>query len=142
MANNRKEFSREQILDAIAQSQTMGGAAKLLRVDWRTFRWNAETHGLYEPKAGYWRQKLDLDDILAGKHPQYPTPHLARRLVSEGRKEYRCEQCGLTEWQGQRISLELNHIDGYNGNHSFDNLQFLCPNCHSQTATFRNKRGK
>jgi len=139
---NRKEFTKEQIAEAINQTDTMGGAAKVLRVDWRTFRWNAEKWGLYHPKESCWNQKFDLDDILAGKHPQYSTAHLAKRLVKEGRKEHRCVECGLTAWRGKAISLELNHIDGDNSNHHLENLEFLCPNCHSQTDTFRNKRGK
>lgn len=59
---------------------------------------------------------------------------------------HRCEICGLESWQGQPIPLELHHDDGDTDNNSEENLKLLCPNCHAQTPTHRNrnigKRGK
>lgn len=52
-------------------------------------------------------------------------------------KEYCCEKCKLTEWQGEHLTLELDHVDGRRVNNKLDNLRWLCPNCHSQTPTFR-----
>lgn len=86
------------------------------------------------------KHAFDLQDILDGKHPQYPTSKLSKRLVKAGIKEYRCERCLISEWNSEPISLELNHIDGNNGNHALVNLELLCPNCHSQTPTYRNKK--
>jgi len=54
-------------------------------------------------------------------------------------KEHRCERCGLTEWQGEKIPLEVHHIDGNRRNNELSNLQLLCPNCHSLTDNFRGK---
>lgn len=47
-----------------------------------------------------------------------------------GRK---CEMCGLEEWLGEPITLEIHHKDGDRLNNVLDNLQILCPNCHSKT---------
>lgn len=55
------------------------------------------------------------------------------------KKGYKCETCGISEWQTQAICLELDHIDGNNKNNEIPNLRLLCPNCHSQTLTFRGK---
>jgi hypothetical protein len=52
---------------------------------------------------------------------------------------YRCEICGIAEWNGQSINLELDHIDGNNSNNDICNLRLLCPNCHSQTENFRGR---
>lgn len=52
----------------------------------------------------------------------------------------KCEICGLEEWNGKPITLELHHIDGDNTNHSLDNIQLLCPNCHSQTEGWRGRK--
>lgn len=139
---NRKEFSKEEIQSAILSTQNMSGAAKHLKVDWRTFRWNAEKYNLYSPAAPGVKKKFNLEDILNGKYPQYSTSHLSKRLVKEGYKEYKCECCGIVDWNNKRISLELNHKDGDNSNHSLSNLELVCPNCHSQTETYRNKKGK
>lgn len=48
--------------------------------------------------------------------------------------------CGITEWLGKSIVLELDHIDGDNKNNVRDNLRALCPNCHSQTPTWRGRK--
>ena len=61
-----------------------------------------------------------------------------RRLV-EKRDGYSCSSCGIDEWNGSRISLEVEHKDGDSSNNSPSNVCFLCPNCHSQTETFKVK---
>ena len=52
-----------------------------------------------------------------------------------------CQCCGITEWNGQSITLTVDHIDGDAYNSKEENLNLLCPNCHSQTPTYagRNK---
>lgn len=50
-----------------------------------------------------------------------------------------CENCKLSEWLNQKITLELEHIDGDNQNNIKSNLKLLCPNCHSQTETWKGK---
>lgn len=51
-------------------------------------------------------------------------------------KGYSCSECGISEWKGKPITLQLDHIDGNAYNNYEDNLRLLCPNCHSQTDTF------
>lgn len=55
---------------------------------------------------------------------------------------YKCAICGISEWNGKTLSLELDHINGINNDNRIENLRFLCPNCHSQTDTYgaRNKQ--
>ena len=86
--------------------------------------------------------KYNLQDILDGKYPGYSTSHLHNRLLKEGIKEHKCECCGNTEWMGHKIVLELHHIDGDHNNNKLENLQFLCPNCHSITDNFKSKKMK
>ena len=40
---------------------------------------------------------------------------------------------------GKSIVLELEHIDGNSDNNTEENLTILCPNCHSQTLTYKNR---
>ena len=61
------------------------------------------------------------------------------RLLSEGYKQHRCECCGLSEWLGSPIPLELHHKDGDRNNNTLDNYELRCPNCHALTDSYRGK---
>lgn len=63
---------------------------------------------------------------------------IKRRLVKM--RGYSCELCGISEWRGDPLVLELDHIDGNNQDHSSENVRLLCPNCHSQTPTWKNRK--
>ena len=52
---------------------------------------------------------------------------------------YNCKECGLSDWNGKPITLQVDHINGDPSNHKPKNLQLLCPNCHSQTPHFGGK---
>lgn len=54
-------------------------------------------------------------------------------------KGHKCEKCGLEEWLESPIVLEIHHVDGDHLNNELDNLQLLCPNCHSFTENWRGK---
>jgi len=65
-----------------------------------------------------------------GKNP-------VKRYLSEQKEG--CWECGITDWNGKTIVLELEHIDGNSSNDIEENLSLLCPNCHSQTDTYKGK---
>lgn len=50
---------------------------------------------------------------------------------------HQCEKCKLTEWFEIPITLELEHVDGNRTNNKDENLKLFCPNCHSQTPTWK-----
>lgn len=83
------------------------------------------------------------EDIFSGKIVQMIKPQKSiQYLVRTGRKKYSCEKCGISEWNGGKITLELHHKDGNHTNNRLENLEILCPNCHSQTENFRFKNKK
>ncbi|HEY2260148.1 MAG TPA: HNH endonuclease signature motif containing protein [Solirubrobacteraceae bacterium] len=67
--------------------------------------------------------------------------NLKARLVKAGLKESRCERCGLESWRGEPITLALHHVNGVRNDNRLENLQLLCPNCHSQTDTYAGRNG-
>ena len=88
------------------------------------------------------KTRVDVEDIINGKVSWQGSARLLRKLIKSGYKESKCEVCGITEWQGKPISMCLHHIDGNHDNNSIDNLQVLCPNCHSQTDNYAGKKLK
>lgn len=64
---------------------------------------------------------------------------LKQRLLSEGIFARMCSSCRNTEWLGQPIPLELDHVNGNRSDNSLSNLRLLCPNCHAFTPTYRGR---
>lgn len=86
----------------------------------------------YNPNSSWNKGKANADFTYGGlgNHKQV--------LITE--RGHRCEKCGNSDWLGVPITLELEHVDGDTKNNAKDNLQLLCPNCHSQTPTWRRRK--
>ena len=84
---------------------------------------------------------LPLEELLV------PGVHRSRfnvktRIVKAGLKQKLCELCGIASWNGRPITLALHHMNGDRHDNRIENLQLLCPNCHSQTDTFAGRNGR
>ena len=137
---------KDVFINVCENSLSMSEAAVKLNLHYNTFKRYAQLYGCWKPnqsgkgmKKNITANTIPLQDILDGKYPQYQTFKLKRRLFKEHIKENKCEICGITNWNGKPIQMELHHKDGNRTNHKLENLQILCPNCHSQTETFRAK---
>lgn len=64
-----------------------------------------------------------------------------KKLINSGIQE-KCDICGISEWNGELIKLQIHHKDGDRYNNEIENLQLLCPNCHSQTNNWCAKNRK
>ena len=91
-------------------------------------------------RTGFKPIKKELKDVLT-KNSDFSRSQLRIRLVKEGLLKDICDKCGNTgEWQGEKLSLQLDHKNGVYNDNRLENLRFLCPNCHSQTETYAGKK--
>ncbi len=136
---------KELVIEASATSKSALEASAKLDVKYDTYRkyaikygcfiTNQSGKGVHKPSSN----KIPLEEILLGKHPQYQSNKLRIRLLAEGIFEYKCYTCNNIAWQGRPIPLELEHIDGVPSNHLLENLTLICPNCHAFTSTYKGK---
>jgi 5-methylcytosine-specific restriction endonuclease McrA len=139
------KITDKQIIEA-SKLPSATQAAASLGIHYVTYRVHAKRLNVWKTNpAGKGIPKdrscvaIPLEKILSGNHPHYQTYKLKNRLLKEKMIEYKCASCSLTDWQNKTINLELDHIDGNKYNHKVENLRLLCPNCHSQTNTFRGR---
>ena len=98
--------------------------------------WNKGMRGLVR------KSTRSLNEILV-KDKNYQSHKLRLRLFREKIKEKKCELCGWAEMSKDgRLPLELNHINGNHSDNRLENLQILCPNCHSLQPTHRGRNKK
>ena len=84
--------------------------------------------------------KQNFEKILNGEITIQYGSSLRRQILQNKTFEYKCNKCGIKEWNDEKITLEIEHKDGNNYNNKKENLEFLCPNCHSQTKTYKRKK--
>jgi Zn finger protein HypA/HybF involved in hydrogenase expression len=69
--------------------------------------------------------------------------HLKIYLTKFELLDYQCDKCGNSgAWMNQKLTLQLEHINGISNDNRLENLCFLCPNCHSQTSSYAGKNNK
>ncbi len=89
-----------------------------------------------------WVMKLKPEEILIERKTgnRTKTSKLKRAMIESG-ISYICSQCKILPiWNNNPLTLEIDHIDNNWLDDRKENLRFLCPNCHSQTKGFRNKK--
>lgn len=136
---------KEEIEQWIAEGKTKAQMARELGCNPKTinpvlkklgleYGGNQGCKGLSKPNG----RELSLLEYLE-KSIDIQSNKVRKKLLDEGYKEHKCECCGLTEWLGEPIPLELHHKDGNHFHNELDNFQLLCPNCHAKTSSYRGK---
>jgi len=88
-------------------------------------------------KIGEYNKQRANDKILNEKFENLSFERLKKRISLE--QNGICNRCEISEWMGEPITLELEHKDGNHYNNQRENLECLCPNCHSLTPTWRGR---
>jgi len=139
---------QSQIEAAMKVTRSNKAAAEYLRVSFNMYKRYAkayknefgvplfDTHknqaGIGVAKNRVADSRHKVDDIILGKHPNYPAHKLFKRLLQSGYIEEKCKSCGFHQKRPTDLKtpLVLNHVDGDKTNHKFDNLEVLCYNCY------------
>ena len=139
-----------EFIKTVNECKTMAYASKKLGMAYSTFIRKAKKLKCYKPNQGakgtkkLSGTKIPLNEILDGKHPQFQSYKLKKRLIEESLLKDECSICGWDEKPSSNefTPCELDHINGDSLDHRLCNLRILCPNCHSLTKTYRFRRGK
>jgi hypothetical protein len=136
----------------------LNAAVRSIRYDWAAIQTHYdEGHSARECRrifgmaaAAWWKavqrgdvkvrpMKQPLERLL---RPSVARCTVKRRLIQAGILRNVCDECGISDWRGKPLSIQLDHRNGVRNDNRLENLRMLCPNCHSQTETFgaRNKR--
>jgi len=104
-------------------------------VRWRS---NPELSQQYGPFSR--KKPEDILILREGDPIRQRHAHLYRALIECGVKP-KCAECGCGEtWNGRKLVLQIDHINGNVLDDRIENLRFLCPNCHTQTENYCNNR--
>jgi 5-methylcytosine-specific restriction endonuclease McrA len=159
-----KKWKTEQLIEAVKESFSMRQTLKKLglvptgqnyrlipkeikRLELDTSHFLGRGH--LKNKNHSWGKKIALSEILIENSSCSSSHRLKLRLVDEGLLTYSCFGCGINSWSSkivtssnQKLSLQLDHINGVNTDNRIENLRLLCPNCHSLTNTYAGKNKK
>lgn len=158
MNNRRKsviwKIPKNNFLKLISESNSISEAIRKLGMDCRTGgayktikkridEENIDTSHIGTIKTSpYGKSSIPLEKVLV-KNSSYSRNSLKKRLLKERLLENKCGVCGMEPtWQGNKLVLVLDHINGINNDNRLENLRLLCPNCNSQTDTFAGRNGK
>ena len=136
--SQRKDIleQKEQILEWIEQQLPKREIAHRLQCKPSTLniylkKMNIEYEGQEHSYKSEYNKYIPSSYYTSDSSHKIETFKLKMKLIREGIKKEQCEICKLTEWQGVKIPLELHHKNGNRYDNSLENLQILCPNCHS-----------
>ncbi|MDT0419361.1 HNH endonuclease signature motif containing protein [Streptomyces sp. DSM 41982] len=143
--------SPDRVRKAVAEARSAAEALRLLGLEPHTgarrrLRDVCERNGIstahflgQASRKGIPRRRKPASAVLVVKPPTAvrTSGEMLRRALSEMGRPHVCEKCGLgTRYRGRPLMLEIDHVNGDWRDNRAENLRYLCPNCHSQTATF------
>lgn len=153
---NRKYFyTKERLEEVVRNSKAWSEVCRVLgvkpatgtqsHIKKRAVEWGIDfSHflGAAWNRGRVFGSKRSIDDYLNGKI-FITSDALRKRLIKDGIKKAECEECFNSEWRGEPIVLELDHINDDHNDNRLENLRIMCPNCHGlKTRRARKSRRK
>jgi Zn finger protein HypA/HybF involved in hydrogenase expression len=148
----KRSFTDDQFREAVESSETVAQILRKLDYERSSYSFvynlskklginlsHLKKHKQTFTKRTHWGYKVPIEQILVENSTSSNRNNIKKRLLQELKWPYECKECGISEWRGQKLALQLDHINGINNDHRETNLRFLCPNCHSLTETYCGK---
>lgn len=108
-----------------------------LGIDFSHFKSIGWSKGQRLPVRTPWQERL----VLRSNNSDRVRHSTLKRALLESGREHKCAGCGINpEYNGKPLILEINHKNGIVWDDRPENLEFDCPNCHSQTSTYKNRK--
>jgi 5-methylcytosine-specific restriction endonuclease McrA len=138
--------TKTELLNAVEASQSMAEVIRKLGLNK-----SSGTYTTIKKELKYHNIELDFknrsrstirykNEEIFCENSTYDRSTLRNKIIKELILEYKCSDCGIIDWNRKKLSLQLDHINGVSNDNRIENLRFLCPNCHSQTKTWGNKK--
>jgi len=143
------KYTKERLEEAVKESVSVMGVMRKLGINY--FSGGMHSHitsrikhfeidmshftGQGHNKGKVANNKKHYTEILVIRSADRPKEkaHQLRRALIESGVKYCCNKCGIGDsWQNEKLVLEVNHKNSDWHDNRKENLEFLCPNCHSQ----------
>jgi len=135
--DEKRKHWREVIQEEFEENGTLTDICKRLSVCISTLKSYCKRHGIELPE--YKRDYIVKNALVEKWEGGMST---VKKQAEKYLDSNSCNTCGINSWEGKELPLELDHINGNRRDNRIENLRYLCPNCHSQTPTFRSKNKK
>ena len=128
----------EGVIKAVLKSKSFIEASRLCGVKRSEVSRMVSEHNLDISHFTVCKHRPSKAEDIFKVHDKRVNSKVRKYLLNNEVMEYKCIICGIDDmWNGRLLTLELDHINGVKEDNRLENLRFLCPNCHSQTSTFR-----
>jgi hypothetical protein len=149
----KKLYTKEDVVIAVAKNKSIAGVLRQLGLrpiggNYKTVHRLIKEYGLdtshftgqgWNVGLGFKPKQSIKDEDIFKENSDYRCSWRLRERYKKTTKINYCEECGLTEWQGNPIPLEIHHLNGKNTDNRLENLRLLCPNCHALTSNYRGR---